>query len=456
MGLLKKKNKWWTLLVTTSGTSLVFLDNTVMPVALPTIQGELGFSAVSLVWVVNAYLLSLTSLLLIGGRLSDIFGKRTLFVMGLSLFGLGSILSGFGMTRWALVLGRVVQGAGGALTVPTTSALLISIFPEGQRAKVIGINTGISSIFLILGPALGGLLTQYLSWRWIFFLNIPLVIFGITIAFLILKGEEKPREGFHFSGALVLMGAIVALVVGLMQANEWGWKSYKTLTLVGSSPFLFGLFYWISTHTKHPLIDFSLFKKRLYTMANLALFLVQVVIMVTVLWAIYFQKQLNYGPAKTGLIIFIAAFPVFMMAPLAGYISDRIGPKKPMLIGFAILTFGLFWLMFTANTTSLPILLPGLFSFGTGIPLIMSPAVALALSQSPPPKLGVASGISIAVRQLASTFGIAFLTAISHSTLVKTGSHVAAFAAISVVAGWFSLMGFFTVLIGFKTKSRLP
>jgi EmrB/QacA subfamily drug resistance transporter len=450
-----KKKKWWIFFVTTSGTSLVFLDNTVMPVALPSIQKEMLFNPVALVWVVNAYLLSLTALLLIGGRLSDMFGKRALFVWGLTLFGIGSVLAAFSHAKWLLLLGRVVQGSGGALTIPTTGALLIASFPEGERARAIGINTGISSVFLILGPAVGGFLTQYISWRSIFFLNFPIVAFGIVMSFLILKPGHRKNETFHFTGALAMFIGVITLVVGLMQGNDWGWTSPLTLILLLVSPLFFALFYWISTHTHHPIIDFHFFRNRLFTVANISLFLTQIIVMATVLWAIYFQDQLHYSPAQTGLLIFIAAFPVFMMAPIGGYFADRFGPRTPLLSGFAILTFALIWLMFTASTKKILMLLPGLLGFGCGMPLIMSPTVALALSQVNPEKLGAASGISMETRQLASTMGIALMTAIYHGVLKNTGSHAEAFSSISLFAGVLAVAGFWIIFFTIRKTNHL-
>lgn len=439
--------------MTTSATSVVFLDNTVMPVALPTIQKQLGFSQLALVWIVNAYLLSLTALLLIGGRLSDLYGKRVTLVTGLFLFGVGSLMSATSMTQWWMIFGRVIQGAGGSFIIPATGALIVSTFPHGERAKAIGINTGISSIFLILGPAIGGFFTEYLSWRGIFYLNIPLVAFGIANAFLILQKGVRKKESFHFSGALMLLIAVVTLVVGLMQGNEWGWKSPITITLLTVSPVFFFLFWWISTHTLHPLIDFHFFKNRLFTMANIFIFLTQVIIMVTVLWAIYFQNQLHYTPAQTGLIIFIAVFPVFLMAPLGGYLGDRLGPRIPLLIGYSFLTFALFWLLTTAHAKTVAYLLPGLLSFGGGIPMIMSPTIALALSQVPSAKLGAATGITTETRQVASTFGIALLTTIYHATLEATGSNASAFSTISLVGGSLSVIGL--VFVFFLVKKHV-
>lgn len=442
-----KKKKWWVLFVTTSGTSLIFLDNTVMPVALPTIQKQLHFTPIALVWVVNAYLLTLTSLLLLGGRLCDLFGKRSLFIWGLSLFGAGSLLAAFSYSQWGLILGRVIQGAGGALTVPTNSAILIATFPQGERARAIGINTGISSIFLILGPVVGGFLTEYVSWRGIFFLNIPLVIFGIWMALLILKPGKRSHETFHFMGSLTLLVAVVSLVVGLMQANEWGWSSPLTLTLILISPIFFLLFYYISTHTAHPIIDFSLFKVRLFTVANVTIFVTQVIVMVTVFWAIFFQEQLHYAPAQAGLLIFVACLPVFVMAPLGGYFSDRFGPRLPILAGFTLLIFALFWLLFTAELNNGLLLLPGLLGFGAGLPMINAPAIALALSEIEPSQLGAASGIATEARQLASTLGIAIMSAIFYGIYHLTGSHPDAFRGISFTGGVLGVVGVLLVLL---------
>jgi EmrB/QacA subfamily drug resistance transporter len=449
---LSKMKKWWILFVTTSGTSLVFLDNTVMPVALPTIQRELDFNPIGLVWIVNAYLLSLTALLLIGGRLSDLLGKRFLFVWGLILFGAGSLIAALSHARWPLLLGRIIQGAGGALTIPTTGALLISTFPEGERARAIGINTGISSVFLILGPAVGGFLTQYISWRSIFIINLPLVIFGITMAMLILKKGKRKNETFHFTGAFAMLFGVVSLVVGLMQSNVWGWSSPWTLRLILISPLFFALFVWISTHTKHPIIDFNFFRNSLFTAANICMFLTQVIVMVTVLWAIYFQEQLNYSPAKAGLLIFIASFPVFVMAPLGGFFSDRFGPRMPLLVGYLCLIFALFWLLFTVSSQEILILLPGLLAFGCGLPMVLSPAVAVALSQVDPEKLGAAAGISTEVRQLASTTGIAMMTAVYHMVSQIMGSYAEGFAAISLLACILAIIGFWVVFFMVKKE----
>lgn len=442
---MDSKKKWLIFLVTICGTSVVFLDNTLIPIALRAIQQELAFLPIHLVWVVNSYLLSLTAFLLIAGKMCDLLGKKASFVTGLAIFALGSLIGVMSYTKLCLILGRVVQGIGGALIIPAVGAIIISSFPRGERARAIGINTGISAIFLIVGPLLGGVLTQYFGWRSIFLIYMPTAIFGIIAAILILRPEKKQKEPFHFLGALTTMLTIVSLVVGLMQANQWGWGSPLTLLLFALSGIFFGCFWYLSARTPYPIVDFRFFRLRLFAASNVFVFITQSVIMVTVLWAIYFQNQMEFSPMKTGMIIFMAVAPVFFMAPLGGYIGDRYGPRKPLLVGFALLTFSLFWLLFTAHSDGLSLLVPGLVCFGGGIPMIFSPAIAMALSQVPRENLGAASGITTATRQLAGTFGIALMTAIYFFVGNFTDSNKAAFSAISCVAGFISFIGFFLV-----------
>lgn len=450
------KKKWGILWVTASGSSLTFLDNTLMPVALPTLQGQFNFSEMSLVWVVNAYLLSLTAFLLISGRLIDLFGKRRLFTWGLAMFGIGSLLAAFSFSIGGLLLGRIIQGVGGAMIIPTVGAILTHNFPVGERAKAIGINMGISSIALIIGPVVGGVLTQFFTWRSIFLCNLPIIFLSLCFALIMLEKEERKKEPFHFWGSLPLIIGIVSLIVALMQANTWGWTSFEIMSLFAISPFFLILFFWISSRTKHPLIHLELFKERLFSAANVCIFIVQVLLMVTVLWAIYFQEQLHFSALRTGLIIFIAVGPVFLVAPFAGYFADRLGARLPLLMGYFFLTFALFWLLATVNMHSIPMLLPGLLTFGCGVPLIMSPTFAMALSSAPKEKVGSASGMTVLTRHFASTMGIAVMSAIFYATLHQTNSHAKAFSTISFLSAFLAIVGFLFVFVVVKKKSSEP
>jgi len=441
------KKKWWILFVTASATALVFLDQTIMPVALPVIQKQFGFSEVGLVWVVNTYLLVLMALLLIGGRLAEIFGNKRIYLVGLSLFGLASIMGGMSMSQSTLLLARCFQGAAAALTMPTTAALLIKTFPPGLRARAIGINVGISAIFLALGPVVGGFVTQYLSWRIIFLVNLPIIAFGIIMSLKLLDWEKpKHKEPFHLLGALAIVFAVSTFVVAVMQGNDWGWSSPEVITLLVMSPFCWAVFVFLSLKESYPLIDFKVFRSRAFTGAVLTIFMTQLMISVTVFWAIFFQNQLGFSPAKTGVIILIAIGPVFFIAPLAGYLADRLGHRVPMITGFLMLIVSLGWIAFTVGYDNLFLLVPGLIGFGAGMPMIFSPALALALSNVPVEKLGSSSAVTTAARQLAATTGISLMTAVYQATILLTGSHVYAFSVISLLACFFAILGLMCTL----------
>ncbi len=443
---MRGKNKWWILFVTVAAMGLVFLDNTVMPVSLPTIQRELGFSVAGSIWIVNSYLLTLVTLMLVGGRLYDIFGTRRTYLIGLSFFGIGSVISGLSVYNWWLILGRVVQGVGGALIVPTTAALFMKVFPPGQRARAIGINTGISSIFMMLGPVVGGFFTQYLSWRYIFWINIPVVIFGFIMTQKLLRSREK-RGSFHFMGAIPLCIAVIALVVALMQGGSWGWGSPMIITLFALVIPLLVVFVIFSRRALHPLVDFNIFRARFFKSGPVTIFFVQMVLMITVYWAIYFQKALHYTPSQAGLLVISAVAFVIVLAPLGGYLSDRFGPRLPICLGFSSVIFSLLWLAFSAHNHTLTTLLIGLPFFGMGIPLTFSPAFTTALHYISQKKLGVASGVATSARQLAATVSIALMGAIFFGIYGQTQSYPQAFFAISLLAAGFALMGLLTALI---------
>jgi len=435
------EKKWSILWITTAVTALIFLDNTVMPVALPTIEQGLAFSQIGLIWVVNSYLLTLTMLMVIGGRICDLLGVRKTYFWGLFIFAMGSCLGGISLSQGMLIAGRVLQGVGGALLVPTTGALILQTFPAGKRAKAIGINTGISSLFLILGPVVGGLFTQYLNWRGIFWINIPVVAFAFVMAQKKLLKTSKKQETFHVLGAIPLALSILGIVVALMQGSSWGWTSPWTLGFLVMCPIFFLLFLWSSSHTQHPIMEFSLFKYPFFTHANVCMFLTQLIVMATVLWAIYFQEELGFTAAQAGGLIFTATLPVLIVAPIAGILGDRYGSVWPMGAGFLLLLFSLLWFAFFPTENAIIRLLPALLPFGCGIPLIMSPAVAGAMTHIPAEKLGASSALTSTIRQLSSTLGIALMSALYYG-VAEAHRPAVAFSTLSFLGAFIAVIGF--------------
>lgn len=444
-----QKNLWSILFVTSSATALIFLDSTVMPVSLPTIQKELLFSKTGIVWVVNSYLLALVTFMLIGGRLCDLWGVRRSYRWGLVFFFLGSTLAALSFSKWWLLAGRALQGMGGALTIPATGALIMDTFPPGKQAKAIGINTGIGSLFLVLGPPIGGIFTQYLNWRGIFWINIPVILFIFVMSKRLIPLTKLKKEPFHLLGAAPLALAIIFLVGALMEGSRWGWTSSFILSLFGLATAFFLFFCWVSLRSEAPIIDFSIFKRPYFRISTFCIFITQFLVMATVFWALYFQQELGFSAAKAGFLILLATLPVLFFAPLAGFWADKIGPKIPILFGYGFLIFSLLWFTFFPSTKNVLLLLPGLLPFGCGIPLIMSPSFPAALSHVPSAKLGTASALVTTLRQFASTLGIALMSAIFYGVAQSSGFK-ASFSAISFLAALLAMIGMLFALLFLK------
>lgn len=439
-----KKRGYWLLAVTSIATGLVFLDNTILPVAIPSIENELQLTSSGLMWVVNSYLLSMVMLFLVGGRLTDLIGKKRCYLTGLALFALGSLLGALSFNCFCLLLGRTIQGIGAALISPTTGALLLSHFPSEKRARVIGINTGIGSALMMLGPMVGGLLTNVWGWRSIFWINLPLITYAAFMSMKLLPKGERGEGKFHFAGAIPLILSIFSFVMALMEVPLLGWSSPWVWLLILLSPLFFMLFLSFSQKTDHPLIDFSLFKSFHFRIASSAIFLIQMVVMITVFFQIYLQQERGFDALDGGLTMMLATCPVIFAAPLAGYLADRLSPRLPMLLGFAMVAFSLLWLCFFINASFI-FLTPAFFGLGFGMPMIFSPAFALSMTSVPSSMLGSSSSFVMTIRQLSGTLSLALMSAVFYSTLNASGSITKALLPLLGLGTLFSLIGLFVV-----------
>lgn len=438
---IKVEKKWRVLLITTVGTSLVFLDNTIIPVAIPTIQRELHFSDVGGLWIVNAYLLTLITLLFIGGKLVELFGKRELYFVSFGCFTVGSLLGSFSVNGVSLIAARILQGMGGALMLPTNSALLLETFPLQQRAKAIGFNTGISALFLILGPVLGGLFTTYLNWRYVFYVNLPILAFGAWMTYTIVPKEKRKKGSFKFMEALFIILSIISLVVGLMEGSSMGWKEPIIIALLLASPLLFFLHLYVCRGATAPFVNLALFKNFHFRWATLCIFICQLITILTIEWAIYFQKGLHYSAFHAGLLVLLATCPVGIMAVFSGILADRKGARWPIIVGFTLLIVALVWISYFSKPERAHSLFPGLIVFGCGIPLIFSPAFATAMREVEERQFGPASSMITMSRQLAATLGIALMTALFESVLAHTDSYASAFQATLFLGIGFACLG---------------
>ena len=300
-----------------------------------------------------------------------------------------------------------MQGAGGALIIPTASPILLSSFPTEQKGKIFGIYISIGAFFLALGPITGGLITQYLNWRYIFWINVPIIIFGLLLTYLFVPKSEKRDESFDFLGFFTTAFGISLLIVGLMQGKEWGWTYWPVPAMIILGILLLLALAIFDRDVKDPFIDFNLFRDRGYLGATLCVFTTQAMIALTIFWAVYFQTVLHYSPSFAGLWAMIANIPVILFSNIGGYLYDRFGPKLPVVLGYFLSITGIVWFVFVPTRSTPMLLFPVVFLFGCGIPMIFLPCTTFSMSIVPPNKKGVVMGMNMTVRQFGATLGLA-------------------------------------------------
>ena len=408
----EKKRKQLILLAMTSSTSLIFLNATLLPVALPTIQKELLVSMGGLQWIINAYLLATAVFVIAGGRLGDLFGHRKIFCIGVVIYSVASVMGAMAHAGWWLIMSRAIQGTGGALMSPAGMSLLVHAFPGNERGRAIGIMVAIGSLFLSLGPFIGGTFTQFLTWRWTFWINPPIALFGILMILKAVPKSEKLKETFDFPGFIAFSLSITSFTLALMEGKVWGWMSGRVIFLILLSITFLLAVRGLERFAKFPFFEFHLFKVRRFLVGCLLIICSQFMLMITVFWPIFFQKIVLESPMQAGLIMAIGTIPLMIFAPISGNLRDRRGARLPLLIGFSLLLFSFLWFAYFLSFQIVPILFPALFAFGAGIAFVMTPASAATLSAVPKSKTGVATGMYNTLRFTGATIGVAVLGAV--------------------------------------------
>ena len=253
----KQTPEWWILVAIISAIAMIFVDQTVLPLTLPTIQRELNVSDVVLQWTVNSYSLVLTATVLTAGKMGDIFGHRKMFCLGSALFALASAFTGFAMYGWWLILGRCLQGLGGALMAPASLAILMDNFPKRLIGRALGLYMSAGTLFLSIGPFIGGFFTEYITWRLVFWINLPISIIGICLALRFVPRSQKIQETISLVSFLLFAASITALIVAIMQGPDWGWHSPYVLGLFFLSILLFTSFYYVDQRQLHPMFEIT-------------------------------------------------------------------------------------------------------------------------------------------------------------------------------------------------------
>lgn len=447
------------IIALTPGLALSFLDQSILPVALPIIQEQLGASDVALQWSVNSYLLAIGIFVLVGGKISDRYGHRFAFGLGLALFCLFSALCGVSPNIETLIAARFLQGIGAALMFPSQTGLMAQCFSPSERGRATGLSVTIGSIFLILGPVVGGLLTEALSWRWIFYINPPIGLIGLILLYYYISRSPQGKGKIDFLGFFYFAIGASALVVYFMQAPSWGWLTSHSLLCLLAAVLFLSLLIHREKRAAHPFLDLSLFKHPLYSAITINIFITQFILMISVFRTIYLETTLQFSPAFAGLITSISSAPILFLAFLGGYLSDKFSPKLPIALGY-LLIIGSFFSLGFFSMPSLPVLFISLLSFGMGIPLIFTPSYSAAMFAVPSHKFGVAFGLISTLRNLGATVGLAlislFVNLIQSFTSPKLGTEkaqVESFSAIHFTLGFLMILAFAIAFIFHNRKS---
>ncbi len=414
--LLDEANrKWLTLAAVSFGLFMIMLDNTVVNVALPSIQRELGVGLSELEWIVTGYALAFAALMLTGGKLADLFGRRLVFVVGLAIFTLASLACGLAGSGDVLIAARIVQGVGAALMNPATLSIIAATCPPHQRGMAIGIWAGVSGLALALGPLVGGLITEHVNWNWIFFVNVPVGIAAIAASFLVIREsrDESEVQRLDFPGLATSGIGLFALTYGLIEANAHGWTSTRILVSFAVAAVALVSFVLLERHQRVPMLDLSLFRSGTFAGANIVVLLVALAMFgVFFFVSLYMQNLLGFSPVEAGAAFLPMTILIILVAPVAGRASDRIGSRWLMTGGMILLGIQLLYFSQLDATSTFWNLLPGMLVGGLGMALTMTPGAAAAMRALPVDKSGVGSAVLNAFRQVGGSIGIALMGAI--------------------------------------------
>ncbi len=410
----EEQRKWWTLAAVAFGLFMIMLDNTVVNVALPSIQRELGADLSSLEWIVTGYALTFAALMLIGGKLADAYGRRLIFVTGIVIFTASSLACGLANSEDVLIAARIVQGAGAALMNPATISIIAATFPPRERGTAIGIWAGVSALALAIGPLVGGLLTEHVGWEWIFFVNIPVGILGIVASFLLIEeSKDETHVRLDIPGLVTSALGLFALTYGLIEANTYGWTSGRILASFAVAVVSLTTFVVLERRQRAPMLDLSLFRSGTYTGANLVILFVALAMFgVFFFVSLYMQNILGYSAVQAGAAFLPMTILIILVAPMAGKASDRIGSRWLMTTGMTLLAVQLLYFSQLGPGSSFWNLLPGMLIGGVGMALTMTPSAAAATRAVPVEKAGVGAAVLNAFRQVGGSVGIALMGAI--------------------------------------------
>jgi EmrB/QacA subfamily drug resistance transporter len=414
-----RDHRWLSLFIVCFAQTLIIIDATIVNVALPVIEDALDFSPASLAWVVNAYLLTFGGFLLLGGRAGDLFGRRRLFIFGIVLFTAASALCGFATSQELLIVGRAIQGLGGAIIAPVALAIIVTSFPEPrERAKAMGIWTVVAAGGATLGVVLGGAITDALGWEWIFFINLPVGAIAAALAWVYL--DHTPGigvgDGLDIAGAVTVTGALVLAVYAIVEAASVGWLELRTIGLLAVAVVLLAVFVWIERRSKAPLVPLGIFCVRSLRNANVMGMLLSVPFYAQFFFtALYMQQVLGYTPLETGLAYLPSTLLIGALSVgLSAWLVQRFGLRNVLVTGILLLAAGLlFYARAPAGGDYWTDLFAGMVIVGIGAPLIFMPTTLWAMSEVGERTAGLASGLVNTAWQVGGALGLAVLASVA-------------------------------------------
>jgi EmrB/QacA subfamily drug resistance transporter len=426
---LSDRKRWLALVVLCTGFLMIILDQTIVNVALPSIKRDLHYSTSGLAWVINAYLIAFGGLLLLVGRLGDLIGRRRIFLAGLTLFTVASFVCGISDSQAMLVGARFVQGIGGAMTSAVILGMIVTMFPApAERVRAIGIYAFVASAGGAVGLLAGGVLTQVLSWHWIFFVNLPIGLVTAVLSRRLLPDDRGLglSEGADLLGALLLVSSLMLGVYAIVETSSYGWGSLHTLAFGGGAVALMAAFVARQATAAQPLMALRVFRSRDVSGANLIqMLMVAGIFGMFFLGALYLQQVLGYDPLEVGLAFLPVALGIAVMSlGVSARLIERIGARLTLVPGLALVALGLFLFSGASDHARyLPDLLPALLPLGIGAGLAFPALMTLAMSTATPEDSGLVSGLVNTTQQVGGALGLSVLASLSssHSSALRDG-----------------------------------
>jgi EmrB/QacA subfamily drug resistance transporter len=414
------RTKWFALALLCVTQFVVVLDIAIVNVALPSIQEDLGFSQDNLQWVISAYALIFGGFLLLGGRLADILGRRIVFMAGLVVFSLGSLLCGLAWSEESLILARGLQGLGAATVTPSALSILTTTFSEGRERNIaLGAWGAVGGFGAAAGVLAGGILTDLLSWEWIFFVNVPVGLGALVLSPILLhESRDAHGQSHDVPGAVLVTSGLLLLVLGITQGRQWEWLSAKTIGVFAASALLLAAFALWEQRQREPLVPFSIFRLQTLTAANVAGFIMGTALFsMFLMLTLYMQQVLGFSALKTGVGYLAVAGTAVIWANVAAFAVTRVGVKPALILGMSLLTLGLlYFTQVSVDGTYWTDLFPGFMVLGVAIPFAFVPITIAALAGTKPQEAGLASGLINTSQQIGGAVGIAVLSTIAVTT----------------------------------------